>query len=253
MGESVALKARALARKLGHTALDLLFPPVCVGCGRAGEIWCRTCQGAARRLPGPRCPTCGGRTRGHGVPCRWCESRSTVLQVRSCWRYEPPISRALLHLKYRPDRRVARILGGQLAHTARLAGWSPSLIVPVPLGPARLRERGFNQAALLAEACSNALGVPWSQHVLVRHRETRSQVGLDPVARRENVKGAFRVVGEIQGEWVVVVDDLLTTGATLRSCGRALLEAGAGAICGLTVARAVAGRGGPGPRPVQKS
>lgn len=245
MGESVATQARALARMIGHYALDLLFPPVCVGCGRAGEVWCHSCQGAARRLTAARCPVCDGPRAALGAACRSCQSNPSPMRVRSCWRYKAPVSRALLHLKYRPDRRVARILGRQLADTARRAGWPATLLVPVPLGAARLLERGFNQADLLARECSQALGTPWSPKVLIRHKETRSQVGLDPEARRENVRGAFKAIRDLHGEWVVVVDDLVTTGATLRSCRQALLERGAGRVCGLTVARAVAGNSGP--------
>lgn len=235
----IAGQIMTLARGLGRGALDLLFPPSCVGCGASGTVWCRGCDGRLRPLHGLRCPHCDGPMRRVGQVCRLCDGNPSSIRARSCYRYEPPVSRALLHLKYRPNRRLAAVLGRWLAAAVESANWKPDVIVPVPLGPQRLAQRGFNQAGLLASACARKLGVRISEEELVRRRETDSQVGLDVEARRENVRDAFRAVGSVEDAWVVVVDDLYTTGATLGACGRALLEAGAVRVCGITVARAV--------------
>lgn len=239
MGEPIADRFITLAVNLGREALDLLFPPSCVGCGSFGVVWCRDCDRRRKTLGAPRCSHCDGPLRGVEQVCRCCEQDPSSIRARSCFRYNPPVSSALLHMKYRPNRRLAAVLGGWLAEAVEGANWRPDLIVPVPLGERRQAQRGFNQAGLLASACARQLEIPWAEDVLVRHRETESQVGLGVEARQENVRDAFQGARELKGEWVLVVDDLYTTGATLRACGRALLEAGAGRVCGVTVARAV--------------
>ena len=113
------------------------------------------------------------------------------------------------------------------------------LIVPVALGPKRLKERGYNQANLLASPCAIRLGVECNQRALRRIRETRSQVGLSIVQRQNNVSGAFIADSkEVGGKRVLLIDDVLTTGATLNACAEALKQAGAVQIFSLTLARA---------------
>lgn len=113
------------------------------------------------------------------------------------------------------------------------------MIVPVPLGQARLRDRGFNQATLLARPLGRRLALPVASAALLRRRETRSQVGLGYRQRTANVRGAFGAREEtVAGERVLLVDDLCTTGSTLAACARALISARAAAVFGLTVARA---------------
>jgi ComF family protein len=159
--------------------------------------------------------------------------------VRSYARYRGPIACALLHLKYRPNRAPAQVMGCWLATIVRREAWQPTLVLPVPLVPDRLRRRGYNQAALIAESLASHLDLPCSEAALTRIRETRSQVGLDGTARQSNVAGAFQARAEILGgSRVCVVDDLCTTGATLTACGQACVEAGARQIYGLTVGRA---------------
>jgi len=214
--------------------LDLLFPSHCVGCGRPGTVWCNACHGRLQRLEGRLCPACGMPFHG-SVPCR------TILDfpVRSYARYRGPLVRALLHLKYRPNDRLAAAMGQWLASVVRREGWHPTLILAVPLAPERLRRRGYNQAALIAAHLAASLDLPSSEAALTRIRETRAQVGLDGAARQLNVAGAFRADARILRESVVgLVDDLCTTGATLTACGRACVEADARSVYGLTVGRA---------------
>jgi ComF family protein len=161
------------------------------------------------------------------------------MKARSYAHYEGSIARALLMLKYRPSRSLADVMGGWLAVLVESQGWEISTIVPVPLGVERMKQRGYNQAALLGGALAKRLGVPIENELLERHRETRSQVGLDPHARHENVHGAFHAVREIRlDERCLLVDDLFTTGATLAACAYALLEAGSRNLYAVTVARA---------------
>jgi ComF family protein len=118
--------------------------------------------------------------------------------------------------------------------------WEIDLITPVPLGLARLAERGYNQSSLLARPLSLALHVPYRPQILSRVRETRSQVGLTAAERRENVSGAFVARSNgIMGRNVLLVDDVTTSGSTLDACAEALFTAGARQVYGLTLARAV--------------
>jgi ComF family protein len=117
--------------------------------------------------------------------------------------------------------------------------WQVDLVVPVPLGVARLRERGYNQASLIARPLALGCGLPYSSQVLMRTRETRSQVGLSVYERRENVRGAFVAQPErVARRSVLVVDDVATTSATLDACATALLTAGCSQVFGITVSRA---------------
>ncbi|MGE5224806.1 MAG: ComF family protein [Omnitrophica WOR_2 bacterium] len=117
--------------------------------------------------------------------------------------------------------------------------WKIDVVVPVPLGVARLAERGYNQAALLARPVSLGMGLSYSSKALFRIRETRSQVELKASERKSNVKGAFQARSElVDGKHVLVIDDVATTGSTLGECARALLEAGAAQVVGFTLARA---------------
>jgi ComF family protein len=117
--------------------------------------------------------------------------------------------------------------------------WKVDLVVPVPLSRDRLRQRGYNQAGLIASALAKLLDLPYSDKALQRIRETKSQVGLNSTARMQNVQGAFQADGTIvKDETILVVDDLFTTGATLSACALSLLESGANEVYGLTVGRA---------------
>jgi ComF family protein len=113
------------------------------------------------------------------------------------------------------------------------------LVVPVPLHQARLRERGYNQAGLLAQALARRVECAYEAEALVRHRATAPQVELDASARRENVRDAFLCAGDVSGRRVLVIDDVCTTGATLESCAAPLYAAGADCVWALTLARAL--------------
>jgi ComF family protein len=130
-------------------------------------------------------------------------------------------------------------MAGWLAEIYRREGWQATLVVPVPLGRERLRQRGYNQAGLVALELAKALGMPAEPEGLKRVRETRSQVGLDMLARLRNVEDAFQAhPPAIAGHTVLLVDDLYTTGATLSTCAQALITGGAHRVLGLTVGRA---------------
>jgi ComF family protein len=155
--------------------------------------------------------------------------------------YEGSLRTVLHELKYRGRRRAARRLAEALldAPAARRLLTADAVLVPVPLHPRRRRERGFNQSELLAAALARRTGLRMAPAALVRRRDTSPQAGLTAAARRANVEGAFAVRqrARVSGRPVVLVDDVLTTGATARGCARVLREAGASEVRVLTVAR----------------
>ena len=163
-----------------------------------------------------------------------------LVQLESCSTFSGPARAAVHTLKYDGERRLAEPLGALLAARWRRAGVAADLLVPVPVHPGRLRERGFNQAELLAQVAGRRLGIAVLP-ALRREQVTEAQHGLGRGARASNVGGAFvadgRLSHHLRGRWVVLVDDVVTTGATLSACAAALTRAGATAVAGLAFAR----------------
>ncbi|MGH2465698.1 MAG: ComF family protein [Candidatus Limnocylindrales bacterium] len=214
-------------------ALDVALPPTCAGCGREGEHFCAACRPALEsRLERP-----GGVA--IGLPS---DIPAPLLQLEWCSPFTGPVRAALHALKYAGERRLAEPLGRALATRWRHAGAGGDLLVPVPIHAARLRERGFDQAVLLAQVAARELGLPCAQ-ILDRPRVTARQFDLDRRSRASNVDGAFRLIAgsrggrPLGGRWVILVDDVVTTGSTLVACAAPLLEAGALGVSALTVAR----------------
>jgi ComF family protein len=229
--------------------LDCLLPRDCEACerplpaGAAGCI-CTPCL-ATMRPPGPPlCATCGVPVARPVPQCPDC-ARSTPAfsTARAVGLYLPvqaglnPLARSIHALKYRGRRVVAGTLGELLA--ARYPFADDALVVPVPLHLARLRSRGFDQATLLARALARRRGLETAVDVIRRRRETPVQAELGAAARRRNLRDAFEVVAirAVCGRHVVVIDDVLTTGATADACARALRRAGAHRVDVLTVGR----------------
>ena len=163
-----------------------------------------------------------------------------LLQLEWCAPFGGVTRRALHALKYAGERRLATPLGEAVAARWRRAGAGGDLFVPVPVHASRRRERGFDQAELIAAAAAHAMSLPWLP-ALARSRATTAQYRLDRRHRAANVMDAFDVRPEhgraIAGRWIVLVDDVVTTGATLCAAGETLLAAGALAVSAITVAR----------------
>ena len=211
--------------------VDLLLPPRCPGCGIDGALLCPRCRHVLeRRIEEPP-----GTPIGLDAPLP-----DGIGQLEWCARFNGPARAALHALKYDGERRLAAPLGELMAARWLRAGAGGEYLVPVPVHRSRRRERGFDQAELLAEACARHLGRPvW--RALERHERTAAQHALGRTDRARNVGGAFAVrpgwSAALEGRWLVLVDDLMTTGATLSACAAALLAAGATAVSALTFAR----------------
>lgn len=222
------------------TALDWLFPPVCGGCESPGSRWCPNCQQQIHKIEPPVCDRCGDNVHQTGM-CSRCERMPpSFTAIRSWAAFDGPVRNAIHRIKYRHDIALADMLSTSMISYLEELDWQIDLVLPVPLGKDRIRERGYNQAALLAKPIAWGSNLPYRPRALRRARETRSQVGLSLKQRHQNVRGAFECSREIvEGKSVLVVDDVATSGATLDACAEALWSAGAAVVYGFTLARAM--------------
>lgn len=218
--------------------LDLLFPPRCAGCGRAGHWLCPACLAQVEWITPPICPLCGEAAPSAAQCPRRGHHPQALAGLRSAVWHVGPIRSAIHRFKYRGQHVLAEPLGAIIVEAWRRDPPPAGLLVPVPLHPRRARERGYNQAALLARQLGRALALPVDSAHLVRIRATPPQVGLTASERLANVAGAFRYRGpSLAGRTLCLIDDLCTTGATLEACASALREAGAGSVWAYTLAR----------------
>lgn len=211
--------------------LDILLPPTCAGCGIEGVVVCTDCLRhlGARLDADPRWPI--------GLPGKLPDG---LAQLEWCAPFTGPTRHALHELKYAGNRRLARPLGALLAERWRRAAIRGDLLVAVPVHARRLRERGYDQAVLLAEAAATRLCLP-AVRAIVRVEQTAAMHGLGRAARSANVGAAFAIdlakAPAVAGRSVVLIDDVTTTGASLSACAAVLRSAGAIEVSGLTVAR----------------
>lgn len=199
--------------------LDLIYPPHCVHCDRVGSLLCSHCA----RLVVRAAP-------------RSLDGLDAMLVYAE---FTGPVRAAIHALKYESQRRMARILADWLAAESEIDRWSADLVTAIPLHSARLAARGYNQAGLLAKHFARERQLVFWPEAVERLRDTVSQVTLSATERRQNVDGAFGAAVElVQGKRVILVDDVLTTGATMQACAAALRAAGAWAVFGVAVAGA---------------
>ncbi len=226
--------------ELLRDALDALLPERCVVCGRFGAALHPECREDLEPAAAPRCERCW--LPGERRICARCEAAPPAFAgVRAPYRFVGAVHRAIVEAKFRGVTRLIAPLAEAAARGVP-AAWAVGVVVPVPLHPRRQRQRGYNQAALAARVVASVLGVPYAEP-LRRLRATPAQAGLSASQRARNIRGAFGVdavsgagVGVAAGT-VLLVDDVMTTGATFDAAARALLDAGAARVYALSIAR----------------
>jgi len=241
-----------------HTIEDLVFPQYCAVCderipGRTTTLICPACWQRVDRIEPPLCPRCGrphdravGFSTDENFPCAQCRERPLRWLDMACSAvvYDDVLREALLLFKFGRRDILAPRLAELMAEFARARlpvdqfDWA----VPVPLHPLRQRERGFNQAELLAKEFSQAMDGPEVVYALVKPVPTEPQTRLDAAERRKNLRGSFQIAPGIDptGRSILIIDDVLTTGTTANECAHVLKRAGARNVAAFTLARRIA-------------
>lgn len=222
-----------------RTATNLLFPPRCVHCGADGSLFCDTCEAVSTRLrPVETCRTCA--LPSPTSTCEICFAEPPALnRAVAVFTYQPEIRDAITALKYKDIRTIASRLGTLMAEALP----DPSrtqidALLPVPVSRSRMRSRGYNQSELLARGIAAIKNIEIRSDLLVRNVDRGPQARAGSIEERaENVTDAFSVNGNVDGLRIMLIDDVMTTGATLNSCAKALKYSGASWVGSLVLAR----------------
>jgi len=231
---------------------DVIFPPQCLACAERvdlspSQLFCVSCWMKVKFIEGSLCTVCGlpflnSAAKSH--VCGSClEKKPFFALARGVVSFETVIMEVVHKFKYGRDLSLGEALGSLFAEFSfsDMTFSDYKMIIPVPLHKQKLRERGFNQALLLAKKIGKKYSLPVNFSLLKRHKFTLTQTGLNRREREENIKGAFSVVDRkaVVGESLILIDDVFTTGATVNECARTLLKAGARKVAVLTLARVV--------------
>jgi ComF family protein len=235
-----ALRARA-----GRATLDLLLPPRCPGCGvvtASPDAFCADCFGAMRWLDAHQCSRCGEDEAHRHPACARCrEPAPAFAAARAAVAYDGPARGVVLRFKHGDATALAGPMAAAMARIARDWLGADALLVPVPLHRWRLWRRGYNQAALLAQALARRCAAPVLLDALARPRRTALSAGMNRAERAANLEGAVCCArpATVAGRTIVLVDDVITSGATIGACAAALADAGAQQVRALAFARVV--------------
>ncbi len=234
--------ARFPTRKMIDSVLNFLFPVACIICGlpvleRRHSSVCPACWNTLEPVPQPICPRCGAPEAAIEDRCIHCRTGGTVFDfARSAVLFNDTAREIVHHLKYSDRVSLANPIGMRLRQTLK-EGFEGRLVIPVPLHRSRERERGYNQAELIAVT----LGLPVASRLIRRRKKTPTQTGLSRSQRAHNLSAAFELRADVDGMTVILVDDVLTTGATMNELSRVLKRGGASRVEVLTFARVADG------------
>ncbi len=223
--------------------LNFLFPKKCFACQRRGDWLCHQCL--TKTIPRQRqyCSGCQ-QTSLSGITHQWCRKKTILDGVLTLFPYQPPLKQIMKTYKYQMARQLSDIWKiiikkGLKKHGELSEFWQKEkfTIVPIPLFPARLRWRGFNQAQAIGEHIGNQIGLPLADNLIVRQQWTRSQAKLDRQSRKHNLNRAFslKTKASLYDRNFVIFDDILTTGQTIKAVGQVLKKNGAGQVWGLAM------------------
>ncbi len=226
-------------RKFLHTSIDWVFPPVCAGCGKEGEIFCPECLAAIIPIKQPTCRYCSLSLSKPGVCSTCIELDHPYQEILSYAVYAGSLRSGIHAMKYQSNFWLGKVFSNLLIQLLKDKNWPIDLVMPIPLSEEKLRERGYNQAALLSKPVAKHYGWKHDQRSLVRVKENHSQVALTREQRFENVKSAFLAEQAKRNQLnVLLVDDVFTTGATIMEASKALKAAGFANIFAVTLAKA---------------
>ncbi len=240
--QAISASWRSYIQQAANSLARLILPPTCAVCKQAGDLLCSDCRSTLPRITVALCTRCGRSLASQAdAYCQRCARQPLLLQqLRTPFFFEEPLSGIIHQLKYNGFFALAEPIAELMVDAWPEIVDNIDLLVPIPLHEKRQKKRGYNQAALLAHHLGQQWNLPVAENGLRRSRHTPPQVGLSLAERQRNVTGAF-VVGDcsFDGQRVLLLDDVFTTGSTLTAATQTLLEAGAKFVWGYCAARAM--------------
>ncbi len=220
-------------------AVDLLYPPVCAGCGSPNFRLCPNCYEEINIIQFKFCAFCGKPINGESPLCSDCANTPIFFSAATAWgKYDGVLRNAIHALKFKNDVGLGDFFASQLIDILKEKNWDFDVVIPVPLSRERRKERSYNQSALLSRPIARYFGKKHPSKALLRTIDTGSQIHRNKIDRNLFLEGAFwGNPAKLNGRKVLLVDDIITTGATINHCSSALSEAGASQVSVIAIAK----------------
>jgi competence protein ComFC len=220
-------------------AVDYLYPPICAGCKKQNYRLCPECLNQIQLINFHFCASCGKKISIKRVVCNGCAETPVFFKAVSSWgKYEGALREAIHSLKYKNNLGLGDFFGNQMIQLLKELDWDFNMVVPVPISKERLKERSYNQSALISRPIARYFKCEHSSNALTRTKDTGSQIQRSRIDRNLALEGAFCAnPAKLKGRNVLLVDDIITTGATVNHCAAALLQAGAKEVYAISIAK----------------